>query len=167
MSVLCVEEAVYDRVAYMLFLESGDHAVKYSRFKCFRGMSFQAIDVMVNNWYGLNQLTYFVAYKKDCHLSRCTMKRCNGGDNFTTVVFLKWLQCIRQNISIPNLEKARLPINDELKESVKLLDRLITDVLTSIVESTPEYQAAPWGELPNNNDEQELQPVFEFSYSLN
>lgn len=148
MSVLIVDAPVFDRVAYKMFLASVNKCIDDSYFPCCRNMSTEDIDVLINKWYGLNVLSFCVAYREEIKINWRSMKRYIGDDKIPSVLFVKWLQSIRYNIEISAIESAGISVSDDLKEAVNFLDKLIVETLNAIVRCLPEYDKAPWGKLP-------------------
>jgi len=152
MSVVVVDERIFDRVAFKMFLAAQKSVTPDCSFPCCRGLTVAQIDVMVNHWYGLNMITYCIAYGDELVTNWRSMKRYTSKDPISTVVFVKWLRCIRDNINAKIIDQKILPLAENLQESILFLDQLLVEAMKAAISCLPEYKRTPWGDLPEEKE---------------
>jgi len=147
MSVMLIENAVFDRVAYKMQVASTRRIVDDSYFHCCRDLTGGIIDDYVNRWYQLNVRSWCVRYDETELLTIRSWSK-GIGKPANTSQFLKWLDCIDYNIEISSIEAAGATVSNEDKGAVAFLKLLTNDTMRAIVGTSKAYATSLWGEVP-------------------
>jgi len=150
MSVLVVNPRVFEALALKMHYASANRVVNENHYSSCLNLSRSDIEKSVTVWCQFNEMTYTLAYRKHGEtydfLYRFLQFRYSRYPA-TAIQFLKWLECVRYNINEEAIAEIR-ELQQEETEALQLLDHLIADVQRAIIHSTPEYDAAKWDCLP-------------------
>lgn len=144
MSVLTLDERVYPAIANKIDNAGKRTVIDINYLHSCSHLQRTEISTLVNTWHRLNVETYEIRYsEKPTPLD--TIEMIFDALPVNTYQFLKWLKCLNYNIEMENIEEVRAITPDEWAAH-RVLDKIIENAMSTIIDSLPKYEAAAWGD---------------------
>jgi len=159
MSIMIIDNEVYERVATKMFYSSFNTTCNNNYFYCCTKLSEDEIKIHVKTWLQLNEWSYVCAYgarlPDEKYESLCSLLYLDfkfpEPDSYQ---FLKWLHAIQYNIEIDTISAngwSGIPgsytVTEQDLQSFEFLQNLILEVAQAIIKSLPEYDSAAWANV--------------------
>ena len=144
MSDIILDPKIYEALANKM--QAGGHpgSSGINHLSSCRQLRTEDIAATVNIWNRLNVETYNL--QREPLLRREVMPLSIHFHLLptSTYQFLKWLNCLQDNIAVKDLTATRHLAEDEYK-ALQFLRVVIIDTMEQIINSLPQYENAKWG----------------------
>lgn len=141
MSIQIIDKTIFLAVARKMFEAKSAVSASENYYQCCKLLSDDKIRELVTSWHDLNYDSYMSESNEAQNIPPSTeLVILVTPPPPKAIQFLKWLQCIRNNIYTQQVLKT----NRRAAEDVLFLDRLIREVCIAIIIQLPEYEAATW-----------------------
>ncbi|GGH59682.1 hypothetical protein HNQ91_000684 [Filimonas zeae] len=158
MSVTVLEPIVFEAVAYQLKKPVSRSHNQLIRYPACIEAGAALIEKHVQHWMLLNELSVAIGNLHDgvtLDDLYIPLKFTGAYPGITEMQLYKWLTCIISNIDLHAIAEER-ELTQGQKDSYFFLQAVTVQVTQSILNNTPEYQAAEWNTFNNHSP---LKPV--------